>query len=317
MSEMMANILHGLHHSGTEPVAALQPSESAIYSRLGFGAANQVVRLEIPRKPHAFSLLPRGEDLPATIIDPQTCLDEIRDVYQANVPQRAGMLHYDKRWAAKAVLDPPTARNGAAPLQCLTVSEAGAPAYYALFTTRPQDDSPDPPLAVLVRELFATSPKAYAQLWRTLLDLDLSTTVIAHTRPLDDTLLVLLDDPRSAVPTVRDQLHVRLIDVDRALALRTYSAEVDVVIETTDRLCEWNVGRWRIQGGPEGASCTRTTSAPDLVMSVRELGSAYLGGISLTQLARAGRIEEMRTGALDAACRAFRTDPLPFCSLMF
>ena len=40
-------------------------------------------------------------------------------------------------------------------------------------------------------------------------------------------------------------------------------------------------------------------------MPVESLGSAYLGGFSLGELARAGRVEELVEGALDRADRLF------------
>ena len=44
----------------------------------------------------------------------------------------------------------------------------------------------------------------------------------------------------------------------------------------------------------------------------RELGSAYLGGFSLTALAAAGRVRELRPGALAAASVAFGSDVAPW-----
>ena len=46
-----------------------------------------------------------------------------------------------------------------------------------------------------------------------------------------------------------------------------------------------------MRGGPDGATCVRTDALPDLRIGVAALGSAYLGGHRLGQLARAGRAE--------------------------
>lgn len=45
---------------------------------------------------------------------------------------------------------------------------------------------------------------------------------------------------------------------------------------------------------------------------MRELGAAYLGGVSLTALARAGRVRELRQGALREAAVAFGGDLAPW-----
>lgn len=56
----------------------------------------------------------------------------------------------------------------------------------------------------------------------------------------------------------------------------------------------------------------RTTAAADLALDVRELGSAYLGGTTLTALARAGLVQELRAGALAEASPAFASDVAPW-----
>jgi predicted acetyltransferase len=80
---------------------------------------------------------------------------------------------------------------------------------------------------------------------------------------------------------------------------------VDLVLEVEDTFCPWNEGRWRLVGDARGASCERTERAPDLALSVRELASAYLGGVSLASLGAAGRVRELRPGALAEASVGF------------
>jgi predicted acetyltransferase len=87
---------------------------------------------------------------------------------------------------------------------------------------------------------------------------------------------------------------------------------VDVVFEVEDAFCPWNTGRWRLGGDAKGASCERTSDAADLALSVRELGAAYLGGVSLTALAAAGRVRELRAGALAEAAVGFGTAVAPW-----
>ncbi|CAM5252507.1 GNAT family N-acetyltransferase OS=Streptomyces tendae OX=1932 GN=GUR47_09305 PE=3 SV=1 [Streptomyces tendae] len=121
-----------------------------------------------------------------------------------------------------------------------------------------------------------------------------------------------MSDIRRCRPELRDALYVRLVDVGEALAARTYQAPVDVVFEVEDAFCPWNAGRWRLSGDAKGASCERTPDAADLVLSVRELGAAYLGGVSLGSLGAAGRVREVREGALAAASVGFGSDVAPW-----
>jgi predicted acetyltransferase len=81
-------------------------------------------------------------------------------------------------------------------------------------------------------------------------------------------------------------------------------------------MCPGNVGSWKLDGGPDGAVCTRVTTTPDLVIDLQALGSLYLGGMSAALLASAGRIrgDGKSVGLLS---RMFRTDPEPFNTFVF
>ncbi|WP_242887619.1 GNAT family N-acetyltransferase [Actinomadura litoris] len=322
MRRMLRHQLETLHETGAEPVAALNSTEAGIYGRFGYGMASQVARLTIPRGARA--LLPdrpRDPALRVRATEPALIAGLVAPCYDANVAGRPGMLRRDETWTRRALMDPPGARGGAAPLQAL-VAEDGAEdgagtRGYALYTVLSHWEDSSPRNIVVVKEIYAVDDAAYAELWAVLLDLDLTATVTAEPRPVDDPVLAMLADFRKAVPTVRDQLHVRLVDVDRALASRAYARDVDLVLEVEDPLCPWNRGRWRLSGGPDGAECHATDGPADLAVSVRALGSAYLGGVSLRQLASAGAVTERRAGALGAAAAAFRHDPAPYCPTIF
>ncbi len=62
------------------------------------------------------------------------------------------------------------------------------------------------------------------------------------------------------------------------------------MLEVVDEFCPWNEGRWEVS--VDGAE--RTDAEAELAMPVESLGSAYLGGFSFGELARAGRVEELR-----------------------
>lgn len=121
--------------------------------------------------------------------------------------------------------------------------------------------------------------------------------------------------PRRHQPGVHrlaHSLYVRPVEVGAALEARTYQAPVDVVFEVEDTFCPWNAGRWRLSGDAKGASCERTADAADLTLPVRELGAAYLGGVSLASLGAAGRVRELRRGALAEASLGFGAGAVPW-----
>jgi predicted acetyltransferase len=141
--------------------------------------------------------------------------------------------------------------------------------------------------------------------------------------PVDDPLLDLLADSRLGRPRLSDGLWIRLVDVPRALARRHYACPVDVVIEVSDELCPQNQGRWRLTAttvsAPSGFSgtCERTSAPADLVLPVRALGAAYLGGTRLGPLAAAGLVTEVTPGSLAALSTAMSWDPAPWCPMIF
>ena len=170
---------------------------------------------------------------------------------------------------------------------------------------------------VQVTEVVATTPQAYAAVWSFLLNLDMTRRIVWRSTAPDEPLQHLVGDPRAVQLQLADNLWVRLVDVDRALAARTYARDIDVVLDVTDATCPWNVGRWRLSGDAKGATCTQTSDPADLRLAVTDLGAAYLGGPSLAALAAAGRVRELHAGALAETSRAFSGDRAPWCLEVF
>ena len=111
---------------------------------------------------------------------------------------------------------------------------------------------------------------------------------------------------------------MRLVDVSAALAARRYATPIDVVLEVTDDFCPWNAGRWRLSGGPDGATCTPTSDSAEIALRAGDLGAAYLGGTTLSSRAAAGHVTELRPGALSSASLAFGwPGPSPYCPMVF
>jgi hypothetical protein len=61
----------------------------------------------------------------------------------------------------------------------------------------------------------------------------------------------------------------------------------------------------------------RTADEPDLACTASDVGAVYLGGASLRQLHRAGRVDERTPGALARADAMFTWDPAPWCPYVF
>ncbi|WP_433450333.1 GNAT family N-acetyltransferase [Streptomyces sp. CA-142005] len=311
LTSMMRRQLDDVRALG-EPVAVLTASEPAIYGRFGYAAATFRTAAEIDTSRVTLSLPPGVDDVRLRYAAPADVLGACEAVYAALVPLRPGMLARRPGWERLGLLDPESERGGASALQCAVAERDGEVTGYVRFSTKIGWGESGHDGTVQLKDLAALDPVTEAALWRFLFGIDLMTTLSVRSRPLDDAWRYLVSDPRRCRPRLKDDAYVRLVDVGAALSARTYQASVDVVLEVEDAFCPWNAGRWRLTGDPKGASCERTADAADLSLSVRELGASYLGGVTLLSLAAAGRVRELRPGALTEASVAFGSPVAPW-----
>jgi predicted acetyltransferase len=311
LRSMMRRQLDDVREWG-EPLAVLTASEPEIYGRFGYGAATHCVNVEVDTARVRLSVPPGTDDVRLRYAAPADVLDACEAVYARKVPGRPGMLARMPGWERVGMLDPESGRGGASPLQCVVAERGGEVMGYARFRIRPEWEAAGPKGVVVLQDLEALDAGTHAALWRFLFGIDLTSTLTALGRPSDEPWLSMVSDIRRCGLRVRDSLYVRLVDVGAALEARTYQAPVDVVFEVEDDFCPWNAGRWRLTGDAKGASCARTTDVADLALSVRELGSAYLGGVSLASLGAAGRVRELRQGALAEAAVGFGSVVAPW-----
>jgi predicted acetyltransferase len=300
--------------SREEPVAILIASEAPIYGRYGYGTATLHAHYRLETATARFAARPAAADQVRTLDH-----DELRvvgpGIYERFRVSQPGAIGRDDRWWD----------------------------FYTSILRRPGDDSADKRLHAAcgddgwasysiedkwehgvsatrleVADLVAVTADAYAALWHHLLTLDLVATVEAGDRPPIEPLPQLLTDSRRAFQTeVADFLWVRLLDLPTALAARTYSNPDRLVIDVVDKFRPGSSGRFAVEGGPEGGACAATDKEPDLVLTVGDLGAAYLGGTPLYPAAYIGRVDERTTGAVRRFDAMFLSTPIPWCNTWF
>lgn len=318
LSALMARQLRDVRERG-ETVAALYASEAAIYRRFGYGRAADNLFFDIPTHSSAFvKNAPADPALRLRVVTPAEGRPAFEKTFESLLDSRPGLYaRTPARWNA-LLSDHEADQGGAGPLRAVVVEDGRGPRGYALFRIKMNftpHDLPDGELRL--EELFGLDPAAYALLWRHVLDRDLVARVRAEQRPVDDPLIHLLAEPRRLNAGWLDELWIRLVDVERALAARRYSAPVDVVIEVEDPLCPWNARRWRLSAGASGARCVPSGDPADLRLPVTALGAAYLGGRPLTALLAAGVVHETRAGAVRELSTAMSWEPAPWAGLVF
>lgn len=312
---LMRSQLDQVHERG-EPVAVLTASEGNIYGRFGYGLATYGLSMDLPVGNAAFV---RGYRPAGTMrfVPREDAIASILAVHEAIRRDRPGMTALNETRLVYRLHDhEQDSDKGASTLFVLHDGEEGVDGF-VIYRVKHEWPASVPEFVLTVRDLQASNPRAYADLWRFVLDVDLIVRVTAWGRPVDDPVLHLVAEPRRLQATLTDALWVRVVDVPHALRRRRYVAEGRVVLEVHDRFCPWNDGGYTLEGGPDGATCERANATADLVCSVNDLGAAYLGGTSFRQLQRAGLVEERTPGALSRADAMFTWDPAPWSPYVF
>lgn len=313
MSQIIRHQLHALHESGLEPLAGLTASESVIYGRFGYGHATYGASFSVPRHRAALRPVAGTEEIRLRLVPTADSVPVCESIYARQFGKRTGMLARPESWGRAAATDLDAWREGRSALRTVLAERVGQPAGYARYRTK-QEHAPNSVATGFtdVAEIYADDTAAFAALVRYLLDIDLTGGATFRHQPVDSPLVYLLADLRAAEMRVREVLYLRLVDVDRALASRTYSTPVDLVLQITDELCPWNAGRWRLTGDEKTARCERTDAHADLALDVRELAALYLGGTTFAALQQATLVAELRPGAAAAASQAFATCLAPW-----
>jgi predicted acetyltransferase len=317
LTRLMRRQLREIFDAGREPIAVLWASEGRIYPRFGYGLAAQRLRLRMDTREVRLAG-PAGPDAGALRAGPPAALQvELAKLYEHLRPERPGWSsRYESTWRY-VLADTPSLREGATERRAVVYEGPDGVDGYALWRGKSSWDDSGPNGEVIVNELAAATPEAYQALWRFLLSIDLTRTVHFWAAAVDEPLLHLVDEPRRLNPVLADTLWVRVVNVGAALAHRRYAAPVDRVIEVTDPLLPGNDGRWRLTADPTGASCSRTDAPADLACSVNDLGAVFLGGVSVAALAAAGRVRELRPGAVGEASAAFGWHRAPAAPAVF
>jgi predicted acetyltransferase len=316
LTAMMTESLDAAAQRG-DPVSILIAARWRIYGRYGYGPATELAEYSIDTVLADFGQLGRdghleyvdaaiGHELAPALFDrfrraqsgaiSRDRFDFDREFGKAVVPGRAP-------WAGRVVVHRPD-----------THAEIDG---YVRYHVDERWEGMRPKSVAVIDDLVATTQSAYAALWKLCCDLDNVATVKAPHRSVDEALPWMLGDARAMAQVSRsDIVWLRLLDVETALSARRYLTTGSLVIEVHDAMGQ-ATGRYDLEGGPDAASCTRTTKSAEIELTVTTLGSAYLAGMSLQTMAAAGLVIEHRAGAVALADAMFKWNAVPWCNTWF
>jgi predicted acetyltransferase len=312
LSSMLGASLRSAKERG-DPLSILIAAEWPIYGRFGYGPAVRRADFEYgPRRPRAaVPAEARGAVRQVTLAE----MDEVGPaVYDRARRLRVGQIDRPAFWWKRSRDD-----SSLGPYNLFVHEQDGA--VDGLLAWQPSGDFDiDGSMGTVdVVELIAATDVGYQNLWAYLSGLDVVETVKLANRPADEPIRWQLADGRALRETYAgDQVWARLLDVPAALSARGYRTPGRVVLEVVDDAeGGYARGRYVLDAGPDGASCTRTTESADVRLPATVLASVYLGGYRLRPIAAAGLVDEVTPGALERLDAMFAVSLEPWCATGF
>ncbi|MEU4098600.1 GNAT family N-acetyltransferase [Streptomyces sp. NPDC026673] len=313
-SRMMAAELDASVGRG-EPVAILVAAEYPIYGRYGFGPAAGFTEWEVDT---ARAGRPQGAPSDSGRIDLADQAEvlklgpQLHDRVRLRTPGAINRTERFWEYSTGKVTIP--SHPWKEPLSVFYRDASGRVDGLASYIVEDGWHGMFPKVPLTVQELIAATPEAERALWRYLLSVDWVATIRTGFRAQDDVLPLLLADPRAAhVHSTSDFMWLRLLDVPRALAARTYAAPGAVVLDVADPYGH-AAGRFRLEAAADGTATAEAapSAAPDVTLSAAALASLYLGDESAARLTVTGGATESRPGGAARLDALFRTARKPW-----
>jgi predicted acetyltransferase len=313
---LATRLMHALVDDAIErglALMSLRASEAVIYQRYGFGVAADFCEAAIDAG-RAGPLAGAATDGSFRYLAADEILEAVPPVYDRAAHRRPGVITRPMEWWKRLLHDAIEGKKGSYVVVHLDAS--GRPDGYVHYESKWDDESfVESAGTGKVHDLFGADDSVELALWQFLFDLDLVTRWTAEQRPADDLVRLAARDSRAyRLTSISDEQWLRLVDVDRALAARTYRAATgSVTVAVNDPLIAANSATWRI-----GAAGAEPVDEPaDLTASIADLSAAYLGGTSWWGLVASGAVHATSPEAVAIADTLFASRPLPFCGTFF
>lgn len=298
-----------------EPIAGLWASESSIYGRFGYGIAARDAEIEVRRDHGGFHRL-AAPQAPVRLIGREEATKLLPDFYDSVRHRHPGFFARSRAWwNDRRLHDPPDDRDGATAFRFAVTEENGHVTGFVQYRYKEQWTDGHGAGEVRITELLAGGPESWSGLWHFVLEHDLTATIKASHRSIDDPIFGLLAAPRRARTTVDDSLWIRIMDIPAALEGRSYAANAAVVVSVHDPV-DASLTTWRLDVSPEGAEISASDEAPDVELDLSDLSACFMGWSRFQDMAAAGRIagDHRFLRELDAAFDWF---PSPWCPEVF
>jgi predicted acetyltransferase len=321
LKAMMARQLDDVADRG-EALAILTASEGAIYRRFGYGPASFCQEVRIDAKQARFGAEP-ADPGGMRLIDAEEAAKVLPEVFDRVRRQTPGDIDRSPALWEHLLADREPHRDGFGAAWYALHETAGSADGFVRYRVKGAWDHGIATSTLRVADFTATTPNVALAQWAYLLSVDLVSVIEWDNVPLDWAVPFALADLRQARFSVGegDFVWVRFLDIPAALAGRGYPVDGRVVFDVADDFRPEVAGRYELVVSGGAGACRRLGPGQggdgSLALDVSDLGSAYLGGVRFSTLARAGRVRASSPERLALADAVFASAPLPWCATGF
>ena len=306
VGQLLRHSLEKMRESGT-PLSALYTPHPALYRKYGWmTAAGNLKFTWHPKRVSAYNpSAARGRVTRVTEED----WPLIAGIYERFSAGRTGQHLRSEKWWKEAVFRMVYDDDRKLYDVAVWYDDAGEPSGYLSYSST---RDPAGSTKVWLREFVPVTGAAYQGLLRFLLTHDLADEIVWY-GPAEDPLAYAVDDAGPVKREFVDDMMLRVVDVEKAVAARPAgpgAPDGAVTIAITDAAAPWNTGRWQIESAGGRLSAKKDAGSGDLAMEAATFAAVYDGYMKASEAVRSG-LAEGDAGAAKLADRLFASEYPP------
>jgi predicted acetyltransferase len=294
-----------------QPLSALYTPHPSLYRRYGWMVAAANLKFTFNPK-HVAAYNPPGVRGRAVRVTEED-LPVIEEVYRRYSERRTGQHVRSERWWKEAFFRRIYDTERKLADVAVWYSDNGEPSGYVCY----ESSRGPPPMGsskLWLREFVALSGDGYQGLLRYMLSHDLTDEIFWY-GPVEDPLAYAVDDSYQVKREYTDDMMLRVVDVEAAVAARPAAAGAPggaFTVTISDAAAPWNQGTWRIESSGGKLSARKADgSSADLAMEAATFAAVYDGFMKTSDAVRSGLAEALDHDAALMADRVFASEYPP------
>ncbi len=306
---LLRHSLEQLRAAG-QPLSALYTPHPSLYRRYGWMVAGANLKFSFNPK-HVAAYHPaavRGRAVRVTEEDQPV----VEDVYRRYSERRTGQHVRSGRWWKEAFFRRIYDTERKLADVAVWYGENGDPSGYVCYESS-RGPQPTYTSKMWLREFVALSGGAYQGLLRYVLSHDLADEIFWY-GPVEDPLAYAIDDSYQVTREYVDDMMLRVVDVEAAVAARPAAPGAPdgaFTMAISDAAAPWNQGTWRIESSGGKLTARKADGAADLSMDAATFAALYDGFMRASDAVRSGLAEAAEQNAALLADRIFASEYPP------